>query len=81
MKRTLILIIPFFATFSYASTFTVTTTNDAGAGSLRQAILDANTNADLDTIAFNITNVAAAVKTITPASALTEITSPVRYEA
>jgi parallel beta-helix repeat protein len=37
-----------------ASTFTVTNTNDAGAGSLRQAILDANANAGPDTIAFNI---------------------------
>ena len=38
----------------YAATYTVTNTNDAGAGSLRQAILDANTNPDADLIDFNI---------------------------
>src|SRR5215510_2074234 len=37
-----------------AATFTVTNTSDSGAGSLRQAILDANGNAGLDTISFNI---------------------------
>jgi parallel beta-helix repeat protein len=37
-----------------AATFTVTTTADSGAGSLRQAILDANTAAGADTIDFNI---------------------------
>jgi parallel beta-helix repeat protein len=35
-----------------AATFTVTNLNDAGAGSLRQAILDANTAAGADTITF-----------------------------
>lgn len=35
-----------------AQTFTVTNTDDAGAGSLRQAILDANANAGSDTITF-----------------------------
>ncbi len=37
------------------ATYTVTNTNDSGAGSLRQAILDANANAGLDTISFSIT--------------------------
>ena len=37
-----------------ATTYTVTNTNDSGAGSLRQAIMDANTNVGADTIAFNI---------------------------
>ena len=37
----------------YAATFTVTNTNDSGAGSLRQAILDANTNNENDTINFD----------------------------
>jgi hypothetical protein len=32
--------------------FTVSNTNDSGAGSLRQAIIDANANADADTIQF-----------------------------
>lgn len=36
------------------ATFTVTNTNDSGAGSLRQAIIDANANAGLDSIEFNI---------------------------
>src|SRR5688572_23214049 len=37
-----------------AATFTVTNTNDSGAGSLRQAILDANANPGQDMISFNI---------------------------
>ncbi len=39
---------------AHASTFTVSNTNDSGVGSLRQAILDANVNADVDAINFNI---------------------------
>ena len=37
-----------------AATFTVTNTDDAGPGSLRQAILDAEGSAGADTIAFAI---------------------------
>jgi hypothetical protein len=37
-----------------AATFSVTTTNDAGPGSLRQAIVDANSNPGPDNIAFHI---------------------------
>ena len=37
-----------------ATTFTVTNTNDTGAGSLRQAILDANASAGPDVIGFSI---------------------------
>lgn len=37
-----------------AATYTVTTIGDSGAGSLRQAVLDANATADDDTIVFNI---------------------------
>jgi parallel beta-helix repeat protein len=37
-----------------ATTFTVTKTNDSGAGSLRQAITDANNNSGPDNISFNI---------------------------
>ena len=38
---------------SHASTCTVSNTNNSGAGSLRQAIIDANNHAGPDTIAFN----------------------------
>jgi hypothetical protein len=63
-----------------AATFTVTTTADSGAGSLRQAILDANANAGPDTIAFNVTGAGCdgnGVCTITPVTTLPGITSPV----
>ena len=36
-----------------ASTFTVTNTDDAGSGSLRQALIDANNNAGADTVVFD----------------------------
>src|ERR1051325_6992741 len=39
---------------SHSAVFTVTTTEDSGAGSLRQAIADANANAGPDIIEFNI---------------------------
>ena len=61
-----------------AATFTVTTTADSGAGSLRQAILDANAAAGPDTIDFNIAG--AGVKTITPTSALPTITEAVTID-
>jgi len=61
-----------------AATFTVTTNADSGAGSLRQAILDANAAAGPDTIAFNITG--SGVHTISPATALPTITSPVTID-
>ena len=58
--------------------FTVVNTNDSGAGSLRQAILDANVNISAgDTIAFAITNVS---KVIFPATALPTITDPVTVD-
>jgi S-layer homology domain len=56
-----------------AATFTVTNTNDSGAGSLRKAIEDANTAAGADTIAFNVSGAGCSgsgVCTITPASVL-----------
>jgi hypothetical protein len=53
----------------------VTNTNDTGAGSLRQAILDANSSPGTQTIAFNIPG--AGVQTIAPTSALPTITDPV----
>ena len=63
-----------FASVGHAATFTVTNTNDAGAGSFRQAILDANGDGVTDNINFNI---ATGPFTIQPASALPTITNPV----
>ncbi len=59
-------------------TYTVTSTADSGAGSLRQAILDANANPGADTIQFNI--VGSGVHTITPASSLQPITEGVTID-
>lgn len=63
---------------AHADTFTVTSTSDAGAGSLRQVILDANANRGADVIKFNIPG--GGVKTITPATRLPDITGPVRID-
>src|SRR2546422_5413375 len=57
------------------NTFVVTNTNDSGAGSLRQAILLANTLPGTDTITFNITG--GGVHTINLTSALPTITEAV----
>src|SRR5229473_4652050 len=62
------------ARFSASVTFTVTNTNDSGPGSLRQAMLGANANSGLDTIAFAI---GSGIQTIAPLSALPTITDPV----
>ncbi len=51
-----------------AATFTVTNTNDSGAGSLRAALSSANAAAGADTIAFNIPG--GGIKVITPATEL-----------
>lgn len=56
-------------------TFTVTNTNDTGAGSLRQAIAEANANPGADAIHFNIPG--SGPHTIQLQSALPEITGPV----
>lgn len=57
-----------------SATFTVINTGDSGAGSLRQAILDANANGGLDAIAFQIPG--AGVHTIAPLSTLPPLTDP-----
>lgn len=57
------------------TTFIVFNTNDGGAGSLRQAILNANANLGLDTIKFNLPP--GGNQTISPGSALPTITDPV----
>src|SRR5439155_26367876 len=65
-------------TTAHATTFSVTITNDSGAGSLRAAISNANVTANIggpDNIFFSITG--AGVHTIKPASALPNITDAV----
>src|SRR5260370_15722935 len=57
------------------STFTVTNTNDSGSGSLRQAILDSNSNPGQNTIQFQIAT--SGVQTITPLTGLPTITNSV----
>src|SRR4051794_17188194 len=53
--------------------FTVTNTNDGGAGSLRDALTQSNNHAGVDTVAFNIS---ASTKVIRPASPLPEVWDP-----
>jgi hypothetical protein len=57
------------------ATFTVVNANNAGTGSLRQAITDANATTAADTINFNIAG-GGSIKTITLATALPELTTP-----
>jgi len=64
--------------FVHAATFTVINTNDSGAGSFRQAILDANAALGADTIAFAIPG--AGLHTITAASFWPQITEQVTID-
>jgi hypothetical protein len=64
---------------SVASTFTVTNTNNSGAGSLRQAIIDANSNPDVSSIIFNIAG--AAPYTINLQSGLPTISTTITINA
>ncbi len=61
------------------SAYVVTNSDDAGAGSLRQALLAANANPGADTITFNIAG--GGVHTIAPLSALPDITGAVLLDA
>lgn len=62
-----------------AATFTVVNTNDSGAGSLRQAITDANATASPPhTIAFAISG--SGVHTIAPTAALPQLNVPVNID-
>jgi S-layer homology domain len=66
-----------------AATFTVTNTNDSGAGSLRDAMTQANGTPGADTIAFNVSGAGcdgSGVCTITPASLLPFITTPITID-
>ena len=60
------------------ATFAVTTTNNAGAGSFRQAILDSNASPARDTIVFNIAG--SGLHTIAPTSPLPTITDSVTID-
>src|SRR5262245_42042999 len=60
---------------AWAVDFEVTSTNDNGAGSFRQAIVDANTNSGPDRIVFHIPG--NDVQTIRPITPLPAITDPV----
>jgi uncharacterized membrane protein len=62
---------------AFANVYTVTNTNDSGAGSLRQAITDANSHSGIDMIAFNISGTG---PTITVSSSLPNITDPVMID-
>ena len=61
------------AATAHAATYAVTNTNDAGAGSLRQAILSANATPGRDTIVFAIALAPGAVATIAPLTPLPPI--------
>jgi titin len=60
------------------STYVVTNTFDAGAGSLRQAMLDANKHAGVDEIHFAI---GTGARTIAPLTALPTVSDPVVLDA
>ena len=63
---------------AHAVTFMVTNTNNAGAGSLRRAIANANATPALDNVHFNIAG--AGLHVISPASPLPDITSPLNID-
>ena len=67
-----------FASQAQAATFSVTNTNDSGGGSLRQAILDANTTPGADKIWFEIPGVGP--HTITPLTPLPLLTDQVHID-
>ena len=64
--------------YAAGTTFTITNTNDSGAGSLRQAILDANATTDADVIEFDIAGTG--VQTIKPSTPLPPITRQVTID-
>lgn len=80
--RTICLLCTLLPSLAWSATFSVTTTNDSGAGSLRQAILDANAAAGADTIDFNIgtglqvISVGSALPALTEAATIDGTTQP-----
>jgi len=73
--RALFVFLMLLATSASAATFVVSSIADSGAGTLRQAILDANTAAGTDTITFAIAG--SGLHTISPATNLPNITEAV----
>ena len=65
-----------FASAASAATFTVTDPGDSGAGTLRQAILDANADSTADIIDFSLGG-----QTISPTTALPAIAQPVTVDS
>ena len=65
--------------FCHGGTFPVSVTSDSGAGSLRQAILDANNTPGANLITFNITG--GGVQIIAPFSELPAVTNQVTIDA
>ena len=59
-------------TANAATTFVVTTVNDSGPGSLRQAIIDANSNPGPDIINFNISSGHQTIKPLTRLPGITD---------
>jgi hypothetical protein len=72
------LVFAFVAAAALAQPYTVINTNDSGAGSLRQAITDANAHGGADVINFAIPG--GGLHTISPASALPVITDAVTID-
>ncbi len=64
----------------HAATFTVTNSNDAGTGSLRKAISDANATAAADTIVFDTAGHFSVPRTITLTTGQLEITKPLTID-
>ncbi len=81
-QATLVFLAIFWGSVAHAAIYTVTNTADSGAGSLRQAILDANGNPELDNIDFNISGscTLGSPHTIMPLTLLPFITSPVNID-
>jgi hypothetical protein len=81
VKSSLIGLLVFLGAMSAsAATFVVTSTNDSGPGSLRQAILDANADATPDQIAFNIPGDQVHTITLLSSSGELVITQPVTID-
>ena len=78
MKKILALAFAVLSQTALAATFTVTNTSDSGAGSFRQAILDANASPGADTIAFAIPG--AGVHTIALTTWLPKATGPLTVD-